>query len=155
FAKTQGALLTLAVFGLVVPAVSHVASASTRLEISQEIAVVLLLVYLASLAETFRSPQEATVATIPGAMGRQKEEREGLPRRRDWLKPAGVLVVDTIVLALMSEVMTDALEPTAARLDLTPTFTGIILLSLVSNIPQFSNAIGFARQSKMDLAIGV
>ncbi len=157
FAKTQAALLTLAVFGLVVPAVFHTATETLRLEISKEIALVLLFVYVAGLVETFRKPKTASTTTIPGASTRDKQEhgKSVGPAWLTWKVAIALLAADTLVLAVMSEVMTDALEPTATRLGLSPVFAGIILLSLVSNIPQFSNAIGFAKENKMDLAIGV
>jgi Ca2+:H+ antiporter len=70
-------------------------------------------------------------------------------------KATGLLVVVTVTLAVMSEVMTGAIEPTAASLGLTPVFAGVFMLALVSNVPQLYNAVVFGRTDKMDLAIGV
>ena len=67
----------------------------------------------------------------------------------------GLLVLVTLGLAVSSEIMTDALEPTARWLGLSDVFAGIILLAMVSNIPQFYNAIDFARGDKMNLVLGV
>ena len=38
---------------------------------------------------------------------------------------------------------------------MTPIFAGIILLAIVSNIPEFYNAVKFARSDQMDLTMGI
>ncbi|MSR56382.1 MAG: calcium/proton exchanger [Planctomycetaceae bacterium] len=158
-AGMNGNLLTLASFGLIIPAVFHAGTDAVSWEISQEISVVLLLVYLASLVFVLLAPK----TTQPTTLGEARDEDEArgnklpqsLPQARGWKGALGLLAAVTLGLAIMSEVMTDALEPTAVKLGLTPVFAGIILLAMVSNIPQFFNAVSFARANQMDLAIGV
>jgi Ca2+:H+ antiporter len=70
-------------------------------------------------------------------------------------KAIGILAAVTVGLAVMSEVMTSAIEPAASTLGLTPLFAGVFLLALVSNVPQLVNAVQFARKDQMDLSIGV
>ena len=67
----------------------------------------------------------------------------------------GILTVFTIGLAVMSEVLTDAIEPASRSLGLTPVFAGVFLLALVANVAQIFNAVSFARSDKMDLSLGV
>jgi Ca2+:H+ antiporter len=157
-AQVNSGLLTLASFGLIIPAV-FLFSASSEREISLEVSVILFLVYLASLAYT--------VVTSKAALGKDavKAELKEKGVRPDEIeepgpemsrnRAIGLLVVVTLVLAVMSEVMTGAIEPTAESLRLTPVFAGVFLLALVSNVPQLYNAVVFARKDKMDLAIGV
>jgi Ca2+:H+ antiporter len=61
----------------------------------------------------------------------------------------------TIALAIMSEILTSALEPASESLHLTPRFAGVFLLALVGNAAELFNAVRFARQDKMDLCIGI
>ena len=61
----------------------------------------------------------------------------------------------TIALAIMSEVLTGAVDPAAEKLGLTPLFAGVFLLAMVGNAAEMFNAIRFARKDKMDLAIGI
>ena len=61
----------------------------------------------------------------------------------------------TVALAIMSEVLTGAIEPAAESMGLTPLFAGVFLLAVVGNAAELINAIRFARRDKMDLAIGV
>lgn len=65
----------------------------------------------------------------------------------------GVLVAATLAMAVMSEVVTDALEPTSKQLGLTAVFSGIILLAGAGGIGEVISATRFARNNKMDLAI--
>jgi Ca2+:H+ antiporter len=157
-AQINGALLTLASFGLIIPAVFRF-SAATEKEISLEIAVILFLVYLASLTYTVLTSKpalgkEAVKAELKerGARPDEVEERGPVTSRNKAIR---LLVVVTVTLAVMSEVMTGAIEPTASSLGLTPVFAGVFLLALVSNVPQLYNAVVFGRKDKMDLAIGV
>jgi Ca2+:H+ antiporter len=152
-ASMNANLLTLAVFGLIIPAVFHFGSEGVRREISLAISILLLVVYAASLIHIMIAPQSASPTSLGDA--RAKDLARPQAARRDWKGPLGILVLVTLGLAVMSEIMTDALEPTAERLGFTPIFAGIILLAMVSNIPQFYNAIGFARSDQMDLVMGV
>ncbi len=65
----------------------------------------------------------------------------------------GLLTGATLALAVMSEVVTDALEPTSEQLGLTPVFSGIILLAGAGGIGEIISASRFARNNNMDLAI--
>ena len=71
------------------------------------------------------------------------------PGRPRWL----YLAAATLVLAVMSEVLTDALEPATKQLGINEVFAGIILLASVSNISSVMNAVVFARKNQMDLAV--
>jgi Ca2+:H+ antiporter len=141
-------LLTLASFGLVIPAVFHLSSPKAENELSWEICTVLLLIYCANLGITlFRKTPE----TLGGASQTVPESEDG----EHWSqgKALGILVVATLVLAVMSEVVTDALEPTSEQLGLTPVFSGIILLAGAGGIGEIISAVRFARGNNMDLAI--
>jgi Ca2+:H+ antiporter len=157
-AQLNSALLTLAAFGLIIPAVFHFSAASDR-GISREIDGILFLVYLASLAYTLVTSKAAlgkdAVKAELKERGSRADEVEEPGRGMSRNQAIGLLVVVTLALAVMSEVMTGAIEPAANSLGLTPVFAGVFLLALVSNVPQLYNAVVFARKDKMDLAIGV
>src|SRR5208337_898887 len=160
-ASMNGNLLTLAVFGLVIPAVFHFSGGGVERSFSFLISIVLLVIYAASLVYIMFGPKSTKPITLGDAKAEHRAEKPA-PQSKPASKPAwswqrslGVLVLVTLGLAISSEIMTDALEPTARRLGLTDIFAGIILLAMVSNIPQFYNAIEFARGDKMNLALGV
>jgi Ca2+:H+ antiporter len=147
-AGVNSKLLLLAVIGLIVPALFHYSS-SAESRISLDIAAILFVAYIASLAFTLVTHKQLFA----------QEQAEG-PRetgREPWGlgRAATVLVVTAVALAVMSEALTGAVEPTAKSLGLTPVFAGVFLLATVGNISSLLNAIHFARRDKMDLTLSV
>jgi Ca2+:H+ antiporter len=158
-ARVTTALLILASFGLIVPAVTRY-SASAERSISRETAVVLFVVYLGSLVAILahRKPvvgKEAVKAELEEKAERPDEVREepeaGWSRNRALL----VLAAVTVALAIMSEVLTRSIEPASESLHLSPIFSGVFLLALVGNAAELFNAVRFARKDQMDLCIGI
>ncbi|HEX3449154.1 MAG TPA: calcium/proton exchanger [Isosphaeraceae bacterium] len=160
-ARINGALLVLAAFGLIIPAIyrmSPAAGEDTSRHVSLEIAVILFVVYLGSLV--FTLTQKAVMGTA-GVKAEKIEAGEPVADVEEvevgWSrnKALAILAGVTIVLAVMSEVLTGAIDPAAETMGLTPLFAGVFLLALVGNAAELLNAVRFARKDKMDLAIGV
>jgi Ca2+:H+ antiporter len=154
-AKTHGALLMMAAAGLIIPAVFHFSRSGTTREISAEIAITLFAVYIASLIYTAVTSRpvlsaEAVRVEVEGGPAPQGGE-VGWSRR----KALGVLAGASVGLAITSEILTEAIEPTSRGLGLTPAFTGVFLLALVGNLAETFNAVAFARRDKMDLSLGL
>jgi Ca2+:H+ antiporter len=147
---------------LIIPAIYRMgngAPGGPSRHVSFEIAVILFLVYVASLVFTL-----ITARPVVGKAGVKAEKEEtGCPKEEvyevevDWSrnKALAILGVVTIALAIMSEVLTGAIEPAAESLGLTPLFAGVFLLAVVGNAAEMINAVRFARRDKMDLAIGI
>ena len=165
-ARMNSDLLLLAVFGLIVPAVfAH--STQSAAEISLPIAMVLIGIYVASFL--------FTVVNIVPKLERDKQadieralKAEGSPFAAEsagddssdealWSrgKALAVLAIVTIALAVMSEILTGALEPATESLGLTPLFAGVFLLALVGNAAELFSAARFARNDQMDLSVGI
>ena len=158
-ARMTTALLTLASFGLIIPAVTQFSASASR-SISREIAVVLFLVYLASLVAIFVNRKPVIGKEGVKANLKEKEERPDEVRRSreaGWSrnKALVILAAVTVALAIMSEVLTGAIEPASESLHLTPRFAGVFLLALVGNAAELFNAVRFARKDQMDLCIGI
>jgi Ca2+:H+ antiporter len=158
-ARINGALLVLASIGLIIPAVPQFSPLATR-EISRHIALVLFSVYVASLVATFLNRQPILgKAGVKAKLEERKERPDEVHERSKpgWSrnKSLAILAAVTIALAIMSEVLTGAIEPASKSLGLTTGFTGVILLALVGNAAELSSAVRFARQDQMDLAIGI
>jgi Ca2+:H+ antiporter len=187
-ARMNGALLTLASFGLIVPAtyrISPMAERETSREISLEISVILFLIYLASLVFTLvthrpvvgKAGVEAEKQEI-GTASPEQDHRQGHGRATaaaasntagsgskeidteekigwSWNTALGILAAVAVGLAIMSEILTGAIEPAATSMGLTPLFAGVFVLAPVGNGAELLNAIRFARKDKMDLSIGI
>jgi Ca2+:H+ antiporter len=160
-ARVNGALLVLAAFGLIIPAIYRMnpaAVAGGGRHVSMEIAGILALVYLGSLV--FTLTEKAVVGTagvkaekIEAGEPAAEVDEDEVPWSRN--KAIAILAGVTIVLAIMSEVLTGAIDPAAESMGLTPLFAGVFLLAVVGNAAEMINAVRFARKDKMDLAIGV
>jgi Ca2+:H+ antiporter len=145
-AGMSAALLTLASIGLVVPALAHI-SKSVQEELSFEISIVLFLMYLLSLVFTMVTHRHLFSQSEAG-------ESERPASRAGMGKVIGVLTVTAVFLAIVSEIMTDALDPAIKALNLSETFAGVVVLGSLGNVAQLIAAVRFARADKMDLAMG-
>lgn len=158
-ARMTSALLTLATFGLIIPAATRFSASASR-TISLEVAGLLFLVYLANLVAIFVSRKsvigkEGVKANLEEKQERPDESTEQSEPGWSRNKALGILAAVTIALAIMSEILTEALEPASESLHLTPRFAGVFLLALVGNAAELFNAIRFARKDQMDLCIGI
>ena len=161
-ARINGALLVLASFALIIPAIYRTSPAGAvdpGRHVSLEIAVILFLVYLSSLIFTL-----VTHKALLGKAGVKAEKKEaGEPTAEvdadeiGWSRnqALAILAAVTIALAFMSEILTGAVGPAATKMGLTPLFAGVFLLAVVGNAAELINAVRFARADKMDLAIGI
>lgn len=153
----NSALLMLATFGLVVPAVFRV-SAQVEQEISLEIALVLLLIYVASMVYT--------ILTSHPTVGKEAVEEALLEKGLELPEPAAaphwsrttalsMLAAVAVGLAFVSDLLTGAIQPAADAMGLTPVFAGVFLLAMVGNIPQYMNSVSFAYKNQMTLALSI
>lgn len=145
--RIHGGSLLLAMFGLIIPAIFNFSTESEH-EISLHIAILLFLFYLMSIAVTLMkgSPEDET-----------KSEEESTAGEINWSRnqALGVLAILATGLAIMSEIMTDAIEPAAKSMGFTPLFAGVFFLAMVGNVSELINSVRFARQGKLDISMGI
>jgi Ca2+:H+ antiporter len=151
-AGTGASLLLLSAVGLVVPALFHFTASQRGLAIERElslaIAVVLFLIYGLNLTFSLRTHSHL----FAGAQHHDVGHAGGA-----WTvkKSIVVLTIATACIALFSELLVGAIEPTARRLGMTQVFVGVILVALVGNAAEHSTAVLVAMKNKMDLAFGI
>lgn len=160
-AGLNSGLLFLAVVALIVPAmfehtnddtpvaVSVPTNAIQLEDISFQVAVVLMITYVISLVYVMTKPGEDTALGKGEKETAEQESQSG----KAMLRPLISLLVVTLGVALMSEILTDAIGPTAVGLGLTTTFTGVFLLASAGNLAQTYNAVQFARGDNMELTL--
>jgi Ca2+:H+ antiporter len=155
-AKMNSGLLTLAAIGLIIPAVFKGSTSSVARAISPQIAGILFLLYVASLVYTVIANRPVMgLEAVEAETGTMPEPDGGGEEHWSKQKAIGILAAVAVALAFMSEVLTDAIEPAAEMIGLTPIFAGVFLLAAVGNAAEIINAVRFARKGHMDLAIGV
>lgn len=150
-AGMSGGLMFVASIGLLIPAMFHFASGRER-EVSLEVSVVLLVVYLLSLVFTLKTHRQL-IQPEPVSSGQSPEQT----LEEQWSKGAaiGLITAVTVAIAVMSELLVKAIEPASDSLGFTPIFAGIIFLALVGNASETMNAVRFARKDLMDLSFGI
>src|SRR5437016_337124 len=149
-AGTAGAMLLLAVVGLVVPALfaqAHPAAApEMALHLSEGVAVVLALTYALSLVFSL-----VTHRQLFGA-----EPESPAPATR-YGTGVAVLVLGgaTVLVALESELLVHATQAVVARFGLSELFLGLIVIPLIGNAAEHATAVVVARRGQSDLALHI
>jgi Ca2+:H+ antiporter len=146
-AGLHSASLVIAVIGLMMPALFAFTPEATdfRTEaVSIGVAIVLIAVYVFGLMFSFVTHRQLFRSTF----------EHGEPK---WSKGRafGVLGVATAGVALMSEILVGALEPTVEDLGMSKLFVGLIVVPIVGNAAEHSSAIFLAAKDKMDVAIEI
>ena len=147
-ARVNGTSMTLAVTAIALPSMvintSNLVNPIAIHNLSLVVATVLILVYLLTLVFSLKTHSYLY------QVGQLEEAEEEIPNPWLWIS---VLLISTIALALESELFMGVIEAETQRLGLTPLFTGVILLPLVSDISGYVTVIRLARNNKMDLAM--
>ena len=144
--RTNASMLLLCSFCFIVPAVFQVGVPEASRELSREIAIVLLLVYVINLIGLFFN-HRATAAASP----MPDEETKRVPLARTLLQ----LGLAAAALALVSDILTESLQPMAQSLGLSDVFSGVVLLGGVGGCGEILTAIRFARSGRQELVLSV
>jgi Ca2+:H+ antiporter len=144
--RTNASMLLLCSFCFIVPAVFQVGVPEASRELSREIAIVLLLVYVINLIGLFFN-HRATAAASP----MPDEETKRVPLARTLLQ----LGLAAAALALVSDILTESLQPMAQSLGLSDVFSGVVLLGGVGGCGEILTAIRFARAGRQELVLSV
>lgn len=140
--------LVIAVVALLMPALFALTAESTEFRteaVSIGVSIVLLLVYALSLLFSFKTHRDFFRPT--------KEEKHEPKWSAKYAM--GMLAGSTILVALMSEFLVGALEPTVEQFGLSKLFVGLIVVPIVGNAAEHSSAIFLAAKDKMDVAIEI
>jgi len=112
--------------------------------LSLGVSVVLLLLYAANLIYTLVTHRAIFAGEAAGG-------------RAEWSASRALVVMTavTAVIAIQSELVSDALEATSSQLGLSPVFLGAVVLALVGTVSDLFAAVVFARQDKMDIVFTI
>ena len=148
------ALLAPTLFRYTVLADQHIRSPETQIQIvslSEEIAVVLLVVYGLSLLfslvthKHLFAGEDSALPTTGDGQGPEWSRKLSLV----------VLLLATIGVAIMSEFLVDSIKEAGESLHLNGIFMGVIVVAIIGNAAEHSTAVIMALKNKMDLAMNV
>ncbi|MBD2344277.1 calcium/proton exchanger [Anabaena subtropica] len=153
-ARVNASAMNLAVIAMLLPtAMNYTAKGigeETLQYLSVAVAVVLILVYALTLL--FSMKTHAYLYDVGIAEIETEENPHPKPNMFLW---SGVLLVCTLLVAVESELLVDALEVATSQLGLTALFTGVILVPIVGNAAEHATAVTVAMKDKMDLSVSV
>jgi Ca2+:H+ antiporter len=119
------------------------------LTLSHGTAIILLILYVLYLFFQLR-----THAYLFDAENQPEGEEAEEPTMGPWAA-AAVLIVTTVAVAVCAEYLVDSIDALVARVPISKTFVGLVLLPIVGNAAEHVTAVVVAVKDKMDLAMGV
>jgi Ca2+:H+ antiporter len=160
-AAAASTLLALAVIGLVVPAMFHLAAQTAmhaaRLSVARDlvierrlslvISLVLFTSYLLSLLFSLRTHRHLYRGHDGDGAGTAQPAKIG--------RAVLSLIVATVGIAWMSELLVGAVQQASHALGLTPVFVGVIVVAIIGNAAEHSTAVIAALRDRMDLALHI
>lgn len=166
-ASTGATLLALAAVSLVIPAAYYtIASgapgrAARVVHVSEEISVILLIVYalnLLFLLHTHKSIFNQTAAhekteasgTVSSRRDEKSEASGKVSSRRDALI---MLALATAGIAYVSEIFVGSAQDAAASFGMNPVFIGVFVVAVVGNAAEHSSSVLMAIKNKLDVSL--
>lgn len=152
-ATTLSTLLALAAISMTVPAVFRTMTGhecQSEVGLGLAIATILFLTYCLSLLFSLKTHKHLYVRDIDT----EAQDALGIT---GWSvkKSMIILLVTTVMIAVLSEHLVNAVEVTAEHLGMNEVFIGVILVAIVGNAAEHSTAVLMALKNKMDLAINI
>lgn len=153
-AGTGASMLLLAAMSFIVPTVySYLLpdkATARRLDLSMDIAIVLIVIYALSLLfelHTHKQLFSARAEAAPHDVGGHPLWSPG--------KAVGVLAGATVLVAWMSEILVGSVEHASQAMHLNELFVGVIIIAVIGNAAEHSSAILVAMKNQMDLSISI
>jgi Ca2+:H+ antiporter len=156
FARVNGSFMTLAVVAIALPTLvtytSNIADPEAIRHISMATATVLIVLYGLTLLFSLKTHSylydvglaEGEIAPDAATLASRKAELGG------WI---AILLVASIGIAFESDLFVGVVESATQGLGLTPLFTGVILLPLISDVAGYVTITRLALKDEMDLAV--
>ncbi|MBE9015402.1 calcium/proton exchanger [Chroococcidiopsidales cyanobacterium LEGE 13417] len=155
-ARVNASLMNLAAIAILIPTAvdftSSGISEATIQHLSIAIAIVLMAVYIMTLVFSMKTHVYLYDAGVAAAEPTEDDAEEAKSKLWVWV---GVLLGATILVAVESELLVDALEVATSQLGLTALFTGVVLVPIIGNAAEHATAVTVAMKNKMDLSVSV
>jgi Ca2+:H+ antiporter len=146
-AGVSSTMLIIVVIGLALPSVYDMVQGEPAPAMSLAVSVVLGVVYVASLIYTFVTHKHLFVV----------ERAVTQPSRYAWsFRTAIILLLVAVGAAsFISFMLVETITPLIDSMGLTQRFVGLVLIALLTNIPEHITAISFARRNNMTMSLEI
>lgn len=147
-ARINASMLLLAVIAIVMPAIflQTAPDAGNKIieELSTTVAVVMLIIYMASLFFILHTHKHLYT-----------EEVGKYEPKWSRAKSISVLFFATLSVAAVSEILVSSIEPIVAIFGWTELFVGVVFVAIIGNAAEHTSAITMALKNRMDLALQI
>jgi Ca2+:H+ antiporter len=146
-AGLSSTMLIVAVVGLAMPTLYDLLIGKPEKSMSFAVSIILGIIYLLSLVYTFGTHRH--LFTVERNVPDEKTGR--------WTihTAVAVLILATVMAGLESNVLVESISPLMGKIGLTETFIGLVLVALLTNIPEHISAMTFARRNNMTLSLEI
>jgi Ca2+:H+ antiporter len=156
-AKVNGSSMTLAVISVALPtmviATSNIVDPSAIRNLSIIVSTILIAVYGLTLLFSLKTHSYLyEVGLAEAELDGEAPVDESSAALWPWVI---ILLSSTLAIGFESDLFVNVVEAETTRLGLTPLFTGVILLPLVSDVAGMITVVRLAAQNKMDLAVAI
>ena len=168
-ARVNASAMNLAVIAILLPTAVGFTSTtipeSTLQSLSDAVAIILIAVYGLTLLFSMKTHTYLYdvgtadyASSVTGTVEKfapeppDAAESEPAPNLKIWVP---VLIGATLIVAVESELLVNALEPATEQLGLSPLFTGVIVLPIIGNAAEHATAVTVAMKNKMELSVSV
>jgi Ca2+:H+ antiporter len=144
--RISSSMLMICAFCYIVPAVFSLGTPDGTRDLSLEMSFVLVGIYAINVLATLLRGRTGT-----GLVADEEfvDEHPDLPAWRS----IAALAASATALAVVSEMLANSLGPTAARLGLSSTFSGLVLLGGIGSLGEILSGAHFARQGRPSLLL--
>jgi Ca2+:H+ antiporter len=144
-AGVASSMLLIAVAGLSMPTIYTVITGKSAIIMSRAVSVALGITYLLSLVFVLVTHRHLFEAK------RDVTEELSWGLKRSTL----VLLVSIGLAALESHILVDAVHPLIDAAHLSETFVGLVIIAIITNVPEHLAAIGYGRRNNITLSLEI
>lgn len=144
--SVTGSMLMICAFCFIVPAMFNLGTPEGTRDLSLEMSFVLIAMYGLNVVVTMAGGAGGTSLPDDEQMD---DELPGVPVWRSLV----TLVAGAATLGVITEILSHALEPTAQRLGLSKTFSGLVLLGGAGSLGEILSGFHFARRGRPSLVL--
>lgn len=157
-------LMILSVAAMIVPSLAsyvHSPAAGHEIGLSRITAVVLLLVFVASIPASLRREDPATrhgaepTSAESAAEARAGEHEQEQERRWPMALAIAMLAITGVLAAYVSDLFVDGLQPALGALHISQAFAGLVVVATAGNAVENAVGVKLAWQNQADHALSV
>lgn len=147
-AGVSSTMLIIVVVGLVLPSMFSLVQGKSVPAMSIAVSIVLGIVYILSLIYTLVTHKH--LFTV-------ERDASAAPQKYKWPLTAAVavLLIGIGLAGFVSYILVQTIEPLIVNIGFTEGFAGLVIVALLTNIPEHVSAVIFARKNNMTLSLEI